>query len=144
MRSRKPANSLGLGRYSLLRCGHSTALMEQSSLLFLLWPLDELGWSTWPESFYSLVLRVTSSSRVYLIAMVNIASDTLGFFMTGLWIRDWSLRPFLKNMTIDLSSTSGIEGSEKVTRGGGVNGSESKFLTGTWPISQNQPNDPLF
>jgi hypothetical protein len=30
-----------------------------------------------------------------------------------------------------------VEGTEKVTRqGGGVNRSQSKFLTGTWPISQ--------
>jgi hypothetical protein len=36
-----------------------------------------------------------------------------------------------------------IEGPEKATRGG-VNGSQSKFLTGTWPISQNQPETPLF
>jgi hypothetical protein len=26
----------------------------------------------------------------------------------------------------------------------GVNGSQSKFLRGTWPISQNQPETPLF
>jgi hypothetical protein len=25
-----------------------------------------------------------------------------------------------------------------------VNGSQSRFLKGTWPISQNQPNAPLF
>jgi hypothetical protein len=25
-----------------------------------------------------------------------------------------------------------------------VNGSQSKFLSGTWPISQNQPDAPLF
>jgi hypothetical protein len=31
------------------------------------------------------------------------------------------------------------EGLEKVTRGG-VNGSQSKFLKGTWLISQNQPD----
>jgi isochorismate synthase EntC len=36
-----------------------------------------------------------------------------------------------------------FEGPEKVTRGG-VNGSQSKFLAGTWPISQNQPDTPLF
>jgi hypothetical protein len=29
------------------------------------------------------------------------------------------------------------EGPEKATRGGGVNGSQSKFLIGTWPISRN-------
>jgi hypothetical protein len=35
------------------------------------------------------------------------------------------------------------EGPEMATRGG-VNGSQSKFLTGTWPISQNQPEPSLF
>jgi hypothetical protein len=35
------------------------------------------------------------------------------------------------------------EGPEKANRGG-VNGSQSKFLTGTWPISQNQSETPLF
>jgi hypothetical protein len=75
----------------------------------LSWPLDVLGWSVWPESFsffYSLVSRVTSSARVYVLAMVNIASDVLGFSMVSFRIRAGSLRPFLKNMTIDLSSTS--------------------------------------
>jgi hypothetical protein len=38
----------------------------------------------------------------------------------------------------------GKEGLEKATRGGGVNGSQSKFLNGTWPMSQNQPETPLF
>jgi hypothetical protein len=45
--------------------------------------LDEPGRSTWPESFsifYSLVSRVASSARAYLLAMANIASDVLGFF----------------------------------------------------------------
>jgi isopentenyldiphosphate isomerase len=38
-----------------------------------------------------------------------------------------------------------LEEPEKVTRGGGgVNGSQSKFLKGTRPISQNQPDSPLF
>jgi hypothetical protein len=36
-----------------------------------------------------------------------------------------------------------IEGPEKATRGG-VNESQSKFLEGTWPISQNQPDALLF
>jgi hypothetical protein len=36
-----------------------------------------------------------------------------------------------------------IEGPEKATRGG-VNGSQSKFLVGTWPISQIEPDAPLF
>jgi hypothetical protein len=47
----------------------------------LSWPLDELGWSAWPESFsffYSLLSRVTSSATAYLLVMVNIASDILG------------------------------------------------------------------
>jgi hypothetical protein len=34
-----------LGRYSLLHHSRSTALTEQSTFLFLSWPLDELGWS---------------------------------------------------------------------------------------------------
>jgi hypothetical protein len=37
-----------------------------------------------------------------------------------------------------------IERSKKATRGGGVNGSQSKFLTGTWPISRNRTDTPLF
>jgi hypothetical protein len=37
-----------------------------------------------------------------------------------------------------------IERPEKATRGGGVNGSQSKFLAGTWPISQNQLDASLF
>jgi hypothetical protein len=36
------------------------------------------------------------------------------------------------------------EGPEKTTRGGGVNGSQSKFSSRTWPISQNQLKTPLF
>jgi hypothetical protein len=36
-----------------------------------------------------------------------------------------------------------FEGPEKVTRGR-VNGSQPKFLEGTWPTSQNQPSMPLF
>jgi hypothetical protein len=36
-----------------------------------------------------------------------------------------------------------IEGPEKATRGG-VNGSQSKFLTGIWLMSQNQPKSTLF
>jgi hypothetical protein len=111
MRSRKPSNSPSLGRYSLLHHGRSTTLMEQSSFLFLLWPLDELGWSTWLESFSffcSLVSRVASSARAYILAMVNIASDILGYFLVSLRIRAGSLSPFLKNKTMDLSSTSGM------------------------------------
>jgi hypothetical protein len=41
----------------------------------------------WPDSFSffcSLVSRVAYSVRVYLLAMVNIASDVLGIFMVSL------------------------------------------------------------
>jgi hypothetical protein len=56
--------------------------------------LDELGWSVWPNSSYfcSLVSRVASSVRAYLLAMANIASDILGFFMVSLRIKDRSLK----------------------------------------------------
>jgi hypothetical protein len=43
-----------------------------------------------------------------LLVMVNIASDILGFFMMRLWIMDGSMSSFLKNITIDLSSTFGM------------------------------------
>jgi hypothetical protein len=62
----------------------------------------------WLDSFSffcSLVSGVASSARTYLLDMVNIAYDVLGFFMASLWIRDRSPSPFLKNMTIDLSSS---------------------------------------
>jgi hypothetical protein len=36
-----------------------------------------------------------------------------------------------------------VEGPEKATRGG-VNGSQSKFLTGIWPMSLTQPDVPLY
>jgi hypothetical protein len=111
MRSRKPSNSPSLGWYSLLCRDHSTVLTERSAFLFLSWPLDELGWSAWLESFsffYSLVSRVTSSARAYLLVMANIASDILGFFRVSFRIRARSLSPFLKNMTIDSSLTPGI------------------------------------
>jgi hypothetical protein len=63
----------------------------------------------WPESFLcSLVSRVASSARAYLLAIANICSDILGFFMVSLQIKDESLSPFLKNMIIDLLSTSGM------------------------------------
>jgi hypothetical protein len=52
------------------------------------------------------VSRITYSTRVYLLAMLNIASDILGFFMVSFRIKDGSLSPFLKNIIIDLSSTS--------------------------------------
>jgi hypothetical protein len=84
-------------------------LIEQFAFLFLSWPLDELGWSVWLDSFFcSLVSRVTSSARAYLLEMANICSDVLGFFMVILQIRDESPSPFLKNIIIDLSSTSGM------------------------------------
>jgi hypothetical protein len=62
----------------------------------------------WPDSssFCYLVSRVTYSTRVYLLVMLNIASDILGFFMVSFRIKDGSLSPFLKNIIIDLSSTS--------------------------------------
>jgi hypothetical protein len=44
----------------------------------------------------------------YLLAMASIAFDILGFFMVSLRIRVGSLSHFLMNMTIDLSSTSGM------------------------------------
>jgi hypothetical protein len=85
--------------------------MEWLAFHFLPWPLDELGWSAWPDSFsffYSLVSRVAFSAKAYLLAMANIASDILGFFMVSLRIRDESLSPFLKNITMDLLSTFGM------------------------------------
>jgi hypothetical protein len=63
----------------------------------------------WPDSFSffcSLVLRIASLPKAYLLVMANIASDILGFFMVSLWIKDRTLSPFFKNKTIDLSSTS--------------------------------------
>jgi hypothetical protein len=64
----------------------------------------------WPDSsfFCSLVSRVASSTRAYLLAMANIASNVLEFFMVSFQIKDKSLNPFLKNVTIDLSLTSGM------------------------------------
>jgi hypothetical protein len=83
--------------------------MEQSTFLFLSWPLDELDWSVWPDFFfYSLVSRIASSARAYLLAIANIYSNILGFFMASLRIKDESLSPFLKNIIINLSSTSGM------------------------------------
>jgi hypothetical protein len=86
---------------------HHIDIMIHFSLLS--WPLDKRGWSAWLNffSFFCfLVLRVASSSRAYLLAMMNIASDVLGFFMVSLHIKAGSLSPLLKNMTMDLSSTS--------------------------------------
>jgi hypothetical protein len=65
----------------------------------------------WLDSFSFfcfLVSRVTSSARVYLLVIANITFDVLGFFMASLRVKDESLSPFLKNMIIDLSSTSKI------------------------------------
>jgi hypothetical protein len=47
-------------------------------------------------------------ARAYLLVIANISSDALGFFMARLRIKDESLSHFLKNMMIDLSSTSGM------------------------------------
>jgi hypothetical protein len=85
--------------------------MKRSTFLFLSWPIDDLGWSMMPDSFsffYSLLLRVTSSPREYLLAIANISFDVLGFFMVSLQSKDEPLSPFLKNMIMDLSSTSGV------------------------------------
>jgi hypothetical protein len=54
------------------------------------------------------MLRVASSARAYLLVMENIYSDLLGFFMVSFWIREESLSPFLRNIIINLSSTSGM------------------------------------
>jgi hypothetical protein len=72
-------------------------------LLFL-----TLGGADSLSFFYSLVSMVASSARAYLLAISNISLDVLGLFMVSLWIKDESLSPFLKNMMIDLSSTSGM------------------------------------
>jgi hypothetical protein len=87
MRSRKPSNSPDLGWYSLWRHGHSTVLTKWYAFLFLSWPLDEPGWLMWPDSFCYLVSRVASSAKAYLLAIENISSDVLGFFMVSLRIR---------------------------------------------------------
>jgi hypothetical protein len=109
MQSRKPSNSPGLGRYSLFHYGCSTLFMERSAFLFLLWPLGELGWSTCPDSFSffcSLLSRAASSAMAYLLVIANISFDILGFFIASLRIKDESLSPFMKNMIIELLSTS--------------------------------------
>jgi hypothetical protein len=49
---------------------------------------------------------VASFIRAYLLVIVNISSDVLGFLMASLRIKDESLSPFLKNMMMDLLSTS--------------------------------------
>jgi hypothetical protein len=45
---------------------------------------------------------------VFLFAMENICFDVLELFMVRFQIREESLSPFLKNIMIDLSSTSGM------------------------------------
>jgi hypothetical protein len=52
------------------------------------------------------VLRVAASARVYLLVMENICFNVLRFFLVSFQIREQFLSPFLKNITIDLSSTS--------------------------------------
>jgi hypothetical protein len=54
------------------------------------------------------VSSVVSSVIAYLLVMANISSDVLGFFMVRFWIKDETLSPFLKNMMMDLLSTSGM------------------------------------
>jgi hypothetical protein len=54
------------------------------------------------------VLRVASSEREYLLVMANISLDISRFFIASFWIKDESLSPFLKNMMMDLSWTSGM------------------------------------
>jgi hypothetical protein len=54
------------------------------------------------------VLRVTASARAYLLVMENICFNVLRFFLVSFQIREEFLSPFLKNIIIDLSSTSGM------------------------------------
>jgi hypothetical protein len=70
-----------------------------------------LGWArlvpvAWLLLLLSGVEGLASSTRAYLLVMSNISFDILGFFLASLGIKDESLGPFLKNMMIDLSSTS--------------------------------------
>jgi hypothetical protein len=51
--------------------------------------------------------------------------------------------PFYLNNILLAPGMVQSEGPEKATRGG-VNGSQSKFLTGIWPMSQSQPESALF
>jgi hypothetical protein len=63
-----------------------------------------------------LLLLLLSCVKRYLLSQgipvsddeANIASDVLGFFMASLRIKDGSQSPFLKNITMDLSLTSGM------------------------------------
>jgi hypothetical protein len=48
-------------------------------------------WSDSFSFFCSLLSRVVSSARAYLVAIDNISSDILGFFMASLQINDESL-----------------------------------------------------
>jgi hypothetical protein len=69
-------------------------------------------------------------------------------------IRGAKWRPFLnrardcawqaKNRERSAIISTPFEGLGKATRGGVVNGSQSEFLNGTWLMSQNRPNTPLF
>jgi hypothetical protein len=52
------------------------------------------------------VSRIASSAKAYLLVMENICSDILRFFIESFQIREESPSPFLRNITIDLSSTS--------------------------------------
>jgi hypothetical protein len=52
------------------------------------------------------VSSVDYSARAYLLVIENICSNVLGFFKVSFWIREEPLSPFLKNITIDFSSTS--------------------------------------
>jgi hypothetical protein len=44
----------------------------------------------------------------YLLVMASISSEVLGFFIASLRMSFVSFEPFLKNLMIDLSSTSGM------------------------------------
>jgi hypothetical protein len=79
--------------------------IESVTILGLVLSLGVENRFVWPDSFCSQVSRVASSARAYLLAMANISSGVLGFFIESLWIKDESMCPFLKNMIIDLLST---------------------------------------
>jgi hypothetical protein len=52
------------------------------------------------------VSRFTTSGGAYLLAIASCSLVVLGFFMVSLQIKDESVSHFLKNMMIDLLSTS--------------------------------------
>jgi hypothetical protein len=58
--------------------------------------------------FASLVSRVASSDKAYLLVVASISSYVRGFFIASLRISVEPFRPFLKNLMIDLSSTYGM------------------------------------